>query len=248
MEFYSSATDLQCLHQRASLFSKILHMGHYGINKMTLRARESVFWPGTLNHIRTLAETCTVCQENSKSQLKETQQQIKVSLHAWETGHRLIGTKQRTLSIHCRLLQQIPSLEKTQQSKHTHNSTTLETNILRIWHPKICSDKWRTIIQHSFKTLQKFWCFQHIKSSFHHPQSNGLAEICSNSQSNPDQDYSHTRRSKSCTPSLLNNTHQSQFIIPSRVIKHEEISCTPSYQSISTKREGGEKHRNHAAD
>ena len=78
----------------------------------------------------------------------------------------------------CRLYQQIPSLEKTQQSNHSHNSTTLETNIIRMWHPKDCSGRWRITIQHSFKTLQD-WCFQHIKSSPHHLQSNGLAEICS---------------------------------------------------------------------
>ena len=51
----------------------ILHTGYYGIDKMTLRARESAFWPGISNANRTLTETCTVCQENS--QLKEIQQQ-----------------------------------------------------------------------------------------------------------------------------------------------------------------------------
>ena len=63
---------------------KILHTGHYGINKMTLSAKESIFWPGILNDIRTLTETYTICQENSKSQLRETQQQTEVSLHALE--------------------------------------------------------------------------------------------------------------------------------------------------------------------
>ena len=61
-----------------------LHTGHYGIDKMTLRARESVFWPGISNNIKTLPETCTICQENSKSQLKEMQQQTEVPLHALE--------------------------------------------------------------------------------------------------------------------------------------------------------------------
>ena len=51
---------------------------------MTLRVGESVLWPGISNNIRTLTETCTVCQENSKSQPKETQQQAEVPLHAWE--------------------------------------------------------------------------------------------------------------------------------------------------------------------
>ena len=51
---------------------------------MTLRARESVYLPGISNDIKTLAETCTFCQENSRSQLKEMQQQTEVPLNAWE--------------------------------------------------------------------------------------------------------------------------------------------------------------------
>ena len=51
---------------------------------MTLRARESVLWPGISNDIKTIAETCTVCQEISTSQLKEMQQQTEVPLHTWE--------------------------------------------------------------------------------------------------------------------------------------------------------------------
>ena len=31
---------------------KILHMGHYAIDKMSLRARETVYWPGISQDIR----------------------------------------------------------------------------------------------------------------------------------------------------------------------------------------------------
>ena len=51
---------------------------------MTLRVRESLFWSGISNDIKTLTETCTVCQENSKSQPKEIQQQTEMPLHVWE--------------------------------------------------------------------------------------------------------------------------------------------------------------------
>ena len=63
---------------------KILHIGQYGIDKITLQARESVFWPGISNDIKTPAETCTVCQENSISQPNETQQPTEIPLHALE--------------------------------------------------------------------------------------------------------------------------------------------------------------------
>ena len=32
--------------ERASTL-KVLHMGHYAVNKMNLRARETVYWPGS---------------------------------------------------------------------------------------------------------------------------------------------------------------------------------------------------------
>ena len=37
--------------ERASAL-KVLHMGHYAINKMSLRARETVYWPGISEDIR----------------------------------------------------------------------------------------------------------------------------------------------------------------------------------------------------
>ena len=52
---------------------EILHTGHYRIDKMTLGVRESVFWAGISNDIRTLTESSAVCQENSKPLQKETQ-------------------------------------------------------------------------------------------------------------------------------------------------------------------------------
>ena len=125
-------------------------MWHYGI-----RARERVFWPGILNDIKTLAETFTVCKENSESHPEETQQQTEVPLHVWEIlGIDLLELNKEHFLLVVGWLRQFPSLEKTQQSKHSHNSTTLETNILRIWHPNDCSDRWKTTIQHRVSRLQ----------------------------------------------------------------------------------------------
>ena len=37
--------------ERASTL-KVLHMGHYAIDKMNLRARETVYWPGISENIK----------------------------------------------------------------------------------------------------------------------------------------------------------------------------------------------------
>ncbi|MEE8207995.1 MAG: RNase H-like domain-containing protein, partial [Nitrosomonadaceae bacterium] len=45
---------------------RILHLGHYGFEKMTLRARETVYWPGITNDIETTVSRCKTCTENRK--------------------------------------------------------------------------------------------------------------------------------------------------------------------------------------
>ena len=55
--------------ERASTL-KVLHMGHYAIDKMSLRARETVYWPGISEDIRhahiTIAKSVPSLQEVSK--------------------------------------------------------------------------------------------------------------------------------------------------------------------------------------
>ena len=40
---------------------KVLHLGHYTINKMNLRARETVYWPGISEDIKVTYHKCEIC-------------------------------------------------------------------------------------------------------------------------------------------------------------------------------------------
>ena len=51
---------------------QLVHKGHFGIEKMLLGARETVFWPGINKGIIEIAQTCDICQTFSRSQQKET--------------------------------------------------------------------------------------------------------------------------------------------------------------------------------
>ena len=75
---------------------KVVHMGHYAIDKMNLRARETVYWPGINEDIKTTHHRCTVCEKFARTQQKETLQSEK---HA--------------LSSNSRLFQSVPSCQKT---------------------------------------------------------------------------------------------------------------------------------------
>ena len=50
---------------------KVLHMGHYAIDKMQLRALETVFWPGINKDITKQYQSCKTCIRHSKSQPRE---------------------------------------------------------------------------------------------------------------------------------------------------------------------------------
>ena len=51
-------------------------MGHYAIYKMSLRARETVYWPGINEDIRYTYHHCHICAKFARTQQKETLQYI----------------------------------------------------------------------------------------------------------------------------------------------------------------------------
>ena len=53
---------------------KVLHLGHYAVNKMQLRALKTVYWPGTNKDILRQYQSCKTCIKHSKSQRSEPMQ------------------------------------------------------------------------------------------------------------------------------------------------------------------------------
>ena len=50
---------------------KVLHLGHYAVDKMHLRALETVYWPGINKDILKQYQRCKTCIKDSKSQRSE---------------------------------------------------------------------------------------------------------------------------------------------------------------------------------
>ena len=69
--------------ERASTL-KVLHMGHYAIDKMSLRARETVYWPVISKDIRSTYHHCHICAKFARTQQRETLQYIETLQTAWE--------------------------------------------------------------------------------------------------------------------------------------------------------------------
>ena len=50
---------------------KQLHIPHMGIEKIKIRARESIFWPGVNREIEDMAKLCNICIKNQRKQEKK---------------------------------------------------------------------------------------------------------------------------------------------------------------------------------
>ena len=65
---------------------KVIHMGHYAIEEMKLRATETVYWPGITGrhhkHLPSMSNLCKVCH---RSQQKETLQSVETPHTGWKT-------------------------------------------------------------------------------------------------------------------------------------------------------------------
>ena len=63
---------------------KVLHVGHYVIDKTNLRAREIVYWPGISEDIKVTYNRCDICTKFSRTQQKEMLQSVKIPQSRWK--------------------------------------------------------------------------------------------------------------------------------------------------------------------
>ena len=64
---------------------KVLHLGHYAVDKMQLRALKTVYWPGINKDILKQYQSCKNCTKHSKSQRHEALQSHPTPELPWHT-------------------------------------------------------------------------------------------------------------------------------------------------------------------
>ena len=154
-------------------------MGHYAIDKMSLRARETVYWPGISEDIRHTYHHCQICAKFARSQQRETLQSIETPQTAWEQLGLDIFTLRNTHFLLVidyfrwfpvvRQLQILHSLSVIKHLKHIFT----EMGIPRC----IVSDGGTQFTSQEFQDLtQKQWGIHHRVTSPTNAQSNGQAE------------------------------------------------------------------------
>ena len=156
----------------------LIHPGHLGVEKCTLKARECLFWPGITKDIKEMVSSCATCLQFAKQQQNELLQQHSLPSYPWQKlASDLFDFKGGQYLIVADYYSKFPVVRKL--------STT--TSSIIIHHLKSIFAEYgipQTSItdngpQYSSKDFQRFcdtWGIEHTTSSPVYPQSNGFIE------------------------------------------------------------------------
>ena len=158
---------------------KLLHDGHPGVVRMKMLARQYVWWPGIDKEIENSVKSCIPCQESRKAPPQ-------APLHPWEwpekpwvrihvdyagpfMGHMFLVI----VDAHSKWMEVYPT---------TSSSSQVTIEKLRMCFAslglpeQLVSDNGPSFVSEEFQQFMKNNGIQHIRTSPHHPSSNGQAE------------------------------------------------------------------------
>ena len=160
---------------------KLIHKGHLGLNKCKMRAKETVYWPGINEQLEHLILNCQLCLKYSRSKDKNmphTALGHKVPLVPWSK----VATDIFHYESHSYLLvvdytSRFPIVRdlKSMSAQHIVEHIRLIFSEYG-WPDTPVSDNGLCYVAETFTNLMKEYAVNHITSSPHYPQSNGLAE------------------------------------------------------------------------
>ena len=153
-------------------------MGHYAVDKMQLRAREAVFWPGINKDIETAHSKCHICATHAKSQPKETIHSHEIPDTPWDSlASDIFHLHNTDYLLIVDYFSRFPVLRKLCSLTSKTVIQHFKEVFAEFGIPKtIISDGGTQFTSQEFKDFTSLWHIEHRTSSPRYPQSNGLAE------------------------------------------------------------------------
>ena len=158
-----------------------IHEGHLGFNKCQMRAKETVYWPGLNDQLENLILNCQLCLKYSKSKNKSTPptalghevpavpwSKVATDIFHYESQPYLLVVDYTSRFPIVRRLKSMSAQNITEQFQSIFSEYG--------WPDTLVSDNGLCYTAEMFTNLMKEYAVNHITSSPHYPQSNGLAE------------------------------------------------------------------------
>ena len=159
---------------------KVLHLGHYAVNKMQLRALETVYWPGINKDILKHYQSCKTCIKYLKSQRSEPLQSHPFPEVPWHTvATDLFETKNSKYLLIVDYYSRFPVLHKLGSTTSRVLFQEMKAVFAKLGVPNIIVAGGGPLYTSAeFGDFTKHWQIEHRVSSPRNPQSNGMAEHC----------------------------------------------------------------------
>ena len=156
----------------------LLHVGHMGIEKTRMRARDVIFWPGLSQDIAVMTSGCSICQERQFANPKEPMISHGIPCRPWDTvGTDLFDFERSKFIVVVDYYSRYFEVERLRDTKTSTVTHKLKAIFARHGIPvTVVSDNGPQYASAEFAQFAKGWGFQHVTSSPQYPQSNWLAE------------------------------------------------------------------------
>lgn len=157
---------------------KRIHIGHLGLEKCKLRARETIFWPNINSQLEDYITKCGVCLSCKNENKKETMISHDIPNRAWSKigtdCFHFNGEKYLLVIDYYSKFIEVIKLSTLTSEEVINN---LKTIFSRHGIPDIVmSDNGPEYSSSVFKSFASEWCFKHVTSSPRYAQSNGQSE------------------------------------------------------------------------
>ena len=162
----------------------MIHEGHLGLGKCKLWVKDTVYWPGINEQLEQLVLNCELCFKYSKAKCKQPSNMSlgqEMPIHPWtkivtdifyfDGASYVLIVDYTSRFLVVRKLTSMTALCVAGQMKLVFSEYG--------WPETIISDKGPCYSAETFTKLMKEYSVNHITSSPHYPQSNGLGgKVC----------------------------------------------------------------------
>ena len=160
---------------------KLIHGGHLGLNKCKMRAKETVYWLDINEQLEQLILNCQLCLKYFRSKDKNTSHTAlghEIPPVPWsKVATDIFHYESKSYLLVVDYTSRFPLIREIRSMSAQHKAEHFRLRFSEYgWPDTLVSDNGPCYVAETFTGLMKENSVNHITSSPHYPQSNGLAE------------------------------------------------------------------------
>ena len=174
-------TQIVVPHRKHEATLKLIHQGHLGIGKCKLRAKDTVYWPGLNDQLEKLILNCELCLKYSHAKCKHkstTSLGQETPVHPWsKLTTDIFHFEDASYFLIVDYTSRFPIDHKLSSVTGIHVANQCKLVFSQYgWPDTLISDNGPCYTSQAFTSVMQVFSVNHITSSPHYPQCNGLAE------------------------------------------------------------------------